>query len=564
MSVVFLAEDQRLGRQVAIKVLAEELAEDESFRTRFIRESQLAAGLEHPNIVPVYEAGEQDGHLFIAMRYVRGTDLRTVIMRDGPLSVPRMVALIRPVAAALDVAHRRGLVHRDVKPANILVAVDEGEELPYLSDFGLSKHTTSKSGLTKTGTFMGTVDYVAPEQIKGEVVDGRTDEYSLACVVYQCLTQDVPFEKDTDIATMFSHLQDPPPSLAIRRPDLPPDLEDAVSRGMAKERDDRFPTCTAMMDAVSEAGGVATSTVERPSFDPTVVAMAPQPGSPALLPPAPDTEAAAPPSGETGGPPAPAKSRRGLIIGLAAAAVVAAVVGVIALTGGGEEEPSTNANGPTPAGATSPAGASGTTGATGSGAVLFSDDFSDPSLEWVGTDPFGRASMEQVDGTLSIALETTSAEFTTTDAVTPVTADLPPLADVRVETLATMVSSTPSSAYGVVCRSPVPNEYYWFLISPNGDFFMGKRTNDGQKVVTLADGRSPAIEPGNTPNVVAVECQDGPDGSTVALRMFVNGVAVASVVDTHDPLGPGLVGIIAEEYGDATQVAFDEFSVSAL
>ena len=158
MSVVFLAEDHRLGRQVAIKVLAEELAEDESFRTRFIRESQLAAGLEHPNIVPVYEAGEQDGHLFIAMRYVRGTDLGTVILRDGPLSFPRMVALIRPVAGALDTAHRRGLVHRDVKPANILVAVDEGEELPYLADFGLTKHTTSKSGLTKTGTFMGTVD----------------------------------------------------------------------------------------------------------------------------------------------------------------------------------------------------------------------------------------------------------------------------------------------------------------------------------------------------------------------------------------------------------------------
>jgi hypothetical protein len=562
MSVVYLAEDQRLGRQVAIKVLAEELAADESFRTRFIRESQLAAGLEHPNIVPVYEAGEQDGHLFIAMRYVRGTDLRTVIMRDGPLSVPRVVALIRPVAGALDTAHRRGLVHRDVKPANILVAVDEGEELPYLADFGLSKHTASKSGLTKTGTFMGTVDYVAPEQIKGEEVDGRTDEYSLACVLYQCLTKDVPFEKDTDIATMFSHLQDPPPSLAIRRPDLPPGLQDAVSRGMAKERDDRFPTCTAMMDAFGESGGVATSTVERPSFDPTVVAMAPQPGSQALLPPAPETEAAAPPSGETGAAPAPARSRRGLVTGLIAAAVVAAVVGVIALTGGGDA-PSTNADGPT-AGATAPTGVSRTTGATGSGALLFSDDFSDPSLEWLGTDPFHRASMEEVDGTLFITLETSDAEFTTTDAVRPATAELPPIADVRVETLATMVSSTPSSAYGVVCRSPVPNEYYWFLISPNGDFSIGKRTNDGQKTVSLSEGRSSAIETGTTPNLVAAECQDGPNGSTVALRMFVNGVAVASVVDTHDPLGPGLIGIIAEEYGDATQVAFDEFSASAL
>ena len=155
MSIVYLAEDPRLARRVAIKVLSDELAEDESFRSRFIRESQLAAGLDHPNIVPVYEAGEIEGKLFIAMRYVRGTDLRTLVTGEGRLAADRIVRLLRPIASALDAAHRAGLVHRDVKPANILVALDQQEEHPYLADFGLTKHTSSKSGLTQTGTFMG-------------------------------------------------------------------------------------------------------------------------------------------------------------------------------------------------------------------------------------------------------------------------------------------------------------------------------------------------------------------------------------------------------------------------
>ncbi len=296
MSVVYLAEDRRLGRQVAIKVLAPELAADDSFRTRFTRESQLAAGLEHPNIVPVYEAGEIEERLFIAMRYVRGNDLRTLISSEGPLGPDRTVSLLRPVAAALDTAHRRGLVHRDVKPANILVAIDEGEEHPYLSDFGLTKHTSSKSGLTKTGQFLGTVDYVAPEQIKGEEVDGRTDEYSLACVVYQCLTGDVPFNKPADVATMFGHLQDPPPKVSASRGDLPVEVDDVVATGMAKEREGRFPTCTAMLDALARAVGLPSGPRPAPALDPTVVAAPPQPGSGPMLPPAPETPASATPA----------------------------------------------------------------------------------------------------------------------------------------------------------------------------------------------------------------------------------------------------------------------------
>jgi serine/threonine protein kinase len=296
MSFVYLAEDPRLARRVAIKVLSDELAEDESFRNRFIRESQLAAGLDHPNIVPVYEAGEIEGKLFIAMRYVRGTDLRTLITKEGSLAAERIVRLLRPIASALDAAHRAGLVHRDVKPANILLALDQEEEHPYLSDFGLTKHTSSKSGLTQTGTFMGTVDYVAPEQIQGGEVDGRTDEYSLACVLYQCLTGEVPFDKGTDVATLFGHLQDPPPRVSARRADLPVALDEVVARGMAKDQADRHPTCTAMIDASARAIDLPLPSAETASPDPTVVA-APPPQSAVppmlpVLPPMPGTEEA--------------------------------------------------------------------------------------------------------------------------------------------------------------------------------------------------------------------------------------------------------------------------------
>jgi len=172
MSVVYLAQDTRLDRRIALKVMAEELSENESFRTRFVREAKLAANLEHPNIVPLYDAGEVDGVLYLAMRVIRGTDLRHVIDSERAIDPERAMAIGRQVASALDAAHRAGLVHRDVKPGNILLARDGDEEHAYLSDFGLTKQVSSDSGLTKTGTFMGTVDYVAPEQIRGIEVDG--------------------------------------------------------------------------------------------------------------------------------------------------------------------------------------------------------------------------------------------------------------------------------------------------------------------------------------------------------------------------------------------------------
>ena len=191
MSSVYLAEHLRLHRKVALKLMAPELADDDRFRERFLRESQLAASLDHPNVVPVYDADESGGVLYIAMRYVEGTDLRELLRRSSPLPPARAVAIVGQAAAGLDAAHRRGLVHRDVKPGNILIGEDDHV---YVSDFGLTKQASSQSGLTATGQLVGTVDYVAPEQIQGEPVDGRADVYALACVLYETLVGAKPFD----------------------------------------------------------------------------------------------------------------------------------------------------------------------------------------------------------------------------------------------------------------------------------------------------------------------------------------------------------------------------------
>ena len=253
MSTVYLATDRKLGRKVAFKVMAEELAQNESFRMRFVREAHMAANLEHPNIVPVYDAGESDGVLFLAMRVIRGTDLRRIIDEGGGMDPRRITRLLRHVASALDTAHRAGLVHRDVKPGNILVVADGEDEHAYLADFGLTKQVLSDSGLTRTGQFMGTIDYVAPEQIRGGKVSGLTDEYSLGCVMYEGLTGEAPFHNDQDVAVMFSHLEDGRPLVTAKRPDLPPAIDDVIARGMARSPEDRYSTCLAFVSAARAA-----------------------------------------------------------------------------------------------------------------------------------------------------------------------------------------------------------------------------------------------------------------------------------------------------------------------
>jgi WD40 repeat protein/tRNA A-37 threonylcarbamoyl transferase component Bud32 len=245
MSVVYLAEDLRLKRRVALKLLAGRLAEDESFRERFLRESELAASIDHPNIIPIYEAGRTEDLLFIAMRYVEGRDLNKRLQR-GRLDPADAIGLLAQVASALDAAHARGLVHRDVKPSNVLLdtgARPDGSDHVYLADFGLTTRISEGTGIGDDDHLMGTIDYVAPEQIAGEEIDARADVYSLGCVLYECLVGQAPFRSDSELAVVFAHLESEPPAPSAQRPELPAALDAVIARALAKEPEQRYPSC---------------------------------------------------------------------------------------------------------------------------------------------------------------------------------------------------------------------------------------------------------------------------------------------------------------------------------
>ena len=253
MGVVYRATDLRLDRPVALKLISEDLARDEGFRARFQRESRLAASIRHPNVITVFHAGEEDGLLYIVTEFIDGSDLKTMIAQRGSLE-PRVAAdITAQVASALDAAHAKGLVHRDVKPANVLIAPQEGGWHAYLSDFGLTKRMTSQSAMTETGLFIGTIDYASPEQISGQPVDGRTDIYSLGCVLFEELTGRQPYPRETHVATMYAHAHEPPPSVQEVAPDLPPALDAVVQRAMAKEPSDRYPSAGDLARATAAA-----------------------------------------------------------------------------------------------------------------------------------------------------------------------------------------------------------------------------------------------------------------------------------------------------------------------
>ena len=267
MAVVYRAWDSRLERRVALKILAPELARDDEFRQRFIRESRAAAAVDHHNIIPIYEAGEAAGVLFIAMRFVDGRDVQTIINQEGPLPPARVCDIVGQVAAALDAAHVHGLVHRDVKPANMLRDPSAGSDRTdhvYLSDFGLSKHSVSHSSpsLTSQGQFLGTLNYVAPEQIEGRPVDGRTDEYALACSTFEMLTGSPPFRREETLAIMYAQLSSQPPALTSSRPDLPAEVDQVMARALAKNQADRYPTCLDFAAALRHACGAGPGSTD--------------------------------------------------------------------------------------------------------------------------------------------------------------------------------------------------------------------------------------------------------------------------------------------------------------
>jgi serine/threonine protein kinase len=237
-SVVYRAEHVRLGRPAALKLLTPAFGESD-FRERFLRESQLAASLDHPSIVPVYDAGDEDGLLYIAMACVEGSDLKTLLAEEGRLPARRALRIVGQIASALDAAHARGLVHRDVKPANILVSQDDRA---YLSDFGVVKELAS-NGTTRTGAFVGTTEYSAPEQIEGRPVDGRADVYALACVLFECIAGEPPFHRPSEVAVLNAHLHAPPPKLTRAAPDAPSALEPVIAKALSKSPLDRYATC---------------------------------------------------------------------------------------------------------------------------------------------------------------------------------------------------------------------------------------------------------------------------------------------------------------------------------
>jgi serine/threonine protein kinase len=299
MAVVFRARDERLDRQVALKFLAPWLAADQEFRTRFDQESRMAAAVNNPHIIPVYRADEADGVLFIAMLYVTGGDVASLVRGRGALPPDRAVEIASQAASALDAAHRRGLVHRDVKPSNMLLDTDGERDHVYLSDFGLAKTTTAGGGMTRTGQLLGTLAYMAPEQISGKPLDGRADQYALACTVYEMLCGEPPFTGN-DVAVLGGHLNTPAPPLTSRQPRLPAAVDAVFARALAKDPAGRYWSCREFCDALR--GALREAPPTKPIQGP-------------------------PPFTVPGPPRAPGRGRRRAVI--AAAVAVLAVVGLL-------------------------------------------------------------------------------------------------------------------------------------------------------------------------------------------------------------------------------------------
>jgi serine/threonine protein kinase len=256
MGVVYRATQIGLGRTVALKLITPAVAADEDFRERLQRESQLLASVDHPNVITVYEAGEADGQLFMSMRYVEGMDLRSLLAAQGPLAPEQAARIVAQVGAGLDAAHANGLVHRDVKPANVLIEQAGSADRAYLSDFGLTKKANLASAITGSGQWVGTLDYAAPEQIEGRPVDARTDVYALGCVLFETLTGRAPYVRDSDAAKLWAHMHEPPPSARALRPGLPAELDQVIACAMAKEPARRYPSAGALgRAAIAAAGG---------------------------------------------------------------------------------------------------------------------------------------------------------------------------------------------------------------------------------------------------------------------------------------------------------------------
>jgi hypothetical protein len=345
MGVLYLAVEPGLERHVALKLIAPEAAADEVFARRFAEESRIAASIEHPNVVPIYAAGEEDGIPFIAMRYVSGSDLGRRLSRQGRLEPSVAVALIAQVGNGLDAIHAAGLVHRDVKPANVLLSeTGGGIDHAYITDFGVARNVATESGLTQTGRFVGTLDYVAPEQISGGAVDARADVYALGCLLFKLLTGDVPYPRDGEAARLYAHLNDPPPAPSLHATAVPMALDDVAIRAMSKIPEDRYPSAGDLGRAAMAAlSGSSPGLPERTVATGAAATRTAETTAPQTGPPGKPTAATRRLESENGG--GSKEGRRGVLIGAAGLAAIAGiVVAVIALGGGGGDDGGTTAS----------------------------------------------------------------------------------------------------------------------------------------------------------------------------------------------------------------------------
>jgi Protein kinase domain len=334
MGVLYLAVEPGLERRVALKLIAPEAATDDIFARRFAEESRIAASIEHPNVMPIYAAGEEGGIPFIAMRYVSGSDLGRRLAREGRLEPAVATALIAQVGNGLDAIHAAGLVHRDVKPANVLLSETGGEDHAYITDFGVARNVATESGLTQTGRFVGTLDYVAPEQISGAAVDARADVYALGCLLFKLLTGEVPFPRDAEAARLYAHLNDPPPAPSLYATAVSMALDDVVIRAMSKTPDDRYPSAGDLgRAAVAALSGSRPELPERTVATGAAATRTTDTTAPAAEPAGEPTAATRRP-GEEGNSASLVRRRTPLLaaVGLAALAIVAALA--IALGGG--------------------------------------------------------------------------------------------------------------------------------------------------------------------------------------------------------------------------------------
>jgi hypothetical protein len=353
MGVVYRAQQLRPSRVVALKIIGGELAQDPTFRARFELEANIAASIEHPNVLPIYEFGEQDGLLYLTMRWVEGKDMRDLLLEEGALDPARATRIIEQVADALDAAHASGLVHRDVKPGNILLVERGGQEHAFLTDFGLTKQTSgSGKGLTETGTWVGTLDYVAPEQIQGQHIDARADVYALGCVLFQALSGQVPFRRDSDVSKIYAHISEPPPDVTEVVPAVPHALAGVVQRAMAKKPEDRYPSAGDFGRAATAAarehdlpdvqGSVAVGQAA-PNADATSVRTRPHDAAADATSVRTQGAASAAPQTAASAAPADTKKRRVALLAGLGALLVAVVVAVVALSSssssGGKADP---------------------------------------------------------------------------------------------------------------------------------------------------------------------------------------------------------------------------------